>query len=155
MLQSMGLKRAWHVWETEQQQHFCVTIIWNKIQNISITPDYFSSIQSLSRVRLFVTPWTAASQVSLSITNSWSLCKLMSVELVMPSNHLILYHPLLLLPSSFLAFCIRSPKYWSFSFSISPSNDFSGLISFRMDWLDLNCPIHFRRNHTRSLQSLV
>ena len=105
-----------------------------------------SSVQSLSHVWLFATPWTAACQAYLSITNSWSLLKLMSVELVMPSNHLILCHPLLLLPSIFprirvfsneSAPHIRWPKYWSFSFSISPSNENSGLISFRMDWLDL------------------
>ena len=103
-----------------------------------------SSVQSLSRVQLFVTPWTAARQASLSITNSWSLLKLMSIELVMPSNHLILCHPLLLLPSIFPSISvfssesvvhIRWPKYWSFSFSIRPFNDYSGLISFRIDWL--------------------
>ena len=91
-------------------------------------------------------PWTAADHVSLSIINSQSLLKLMSIELVMPSNHLILCHPLLLPPSIFPSIrvftnesvlCIRWPKYWSFSFSISPSNEYSGLISFRMDWLDL------------------
>ena len=106
----------------------------------------FSSVQSLSCVRLFVTPWTAASQASLFITNSRSLPKPMSIESVMPSNHLILCHPLLLLPSIFpsvrvfsndSAVCIRWPKYWSFSFNISPSNEYSGLISFRIDWLDL------------------
>ena len=106
----------------------------------------FSSVQSLSHIRLFVTPWTAAHQASLSISNSQSLPKLMSTELVMPSNHLILCHPLLLLPSVFpsirvfsseSAFRIMWPKYWSFSFSISPSNEHPGLISFRMDWLDL------------------
>ena len=106
----------------------------------------FSSVQSLSRVRLFATPWTAACQASLSITNSRSLPKLMSIEAVMPSCHLILCHPLLLLPSIFpsirvfsneSALCIRWPKYWGFSFNISPSNEHSGLISFRMDWLDL------------------
>ena len=106
----------------------------------------FSLAQLLSHVRLFVTPWTAARQASLSITNSQSLLKLMSIESVMPSNHLILCHPLLLLPSIFsnirvfsneLVLCIRGPKYWSFSFSISPSNEYSELISFRMDWLDL------------------
>ena len=100
----------------------------------------------LSRVQLFATPWTAAHQASLSITNSQSLLKLMSIKLVMPSNHLILCHPLLLLPSIFPSIrvfsnesvlCIRWPKYWIFSFSISPSNEYSGLISFRMDWLDL------------------
>ena len=105
-----------------------------------------SSVQSLSHVRLFATPWTAAHQASLSITNSWSLLKLISIELVMPSNYLILCHPLLLLLSSFpsirvfsneSALRIRWPKYWSFSFNISPSNDYSGLISFRKDWLDL------------------
>ena len=99
-----------------------------------------------SRVWLFVTLWTAACQASLSITNSQSLLKLMSIESVMPSNHLILCPPLLLLPSVFpnirifsseSVLHIRWPKYWSFSFSISPSNEYSGLISFRMDWLDL------------------
>ena len=103
-------------------------------------------VQSLSRVQLFVTPWIAAYQASLSFTNSQSLLKLMSIELVMTSNHLILCHPLLLLPSVFpsirvfsheSALHIRWPKYWSFSFSISPSNEYSVLISFRMDWLDL------------------
>ena len=106
----------------------------------------WSSVQSLSHVPLFVTPLTAALQASLSITNSQSLLKLMSIESVMPSNHLILCRPLLLLPSIFprirglsneSALHIRWPKYCSFSFSISPSNEYSGLISFRMDWLDL------------------
>ena len=106
----------------------------------------FSSVQSLSRVWLFVTPWTAAHHVLLSITNSHSLHKLMSIELVMPSNHLILCHSFLLLPSNFPSIrvfpyesvpLIRWPKYWRFSFSISPSNEHPGLISFRMDWLDL------------------
>ena len=107
-----------------------------------------SSVQSLSRVRLFATPWTAACQASLSITNSRSLLKLMSIESVMLSNQLILCHPLpLLLPSSIFpsirvfsnesTLRIRWPKYWSFSFSISPSNEHPGLISFRMDWVDL------------------
>ena len=105
-----------------------------------------SSVESLSRVRLFMTPWTSAHQASLSITNSQSLPKLMSIESVTPSNHLILCHPLLLLLSIFpsirilsneSALCIRWPKYWSFSFNISPSNEHPGLISFRMDWLDL------------------
>ena len=103
-------------------------------------------IQSLSRVQLFVTPWTAAQQGSLSITNSWSLLKLMSIELVMPSNQLILCHPLLLLPSIFPSIRvfssesdlhIRWPKCWNFSFSISPSNDYSELISFKIDCFDL------------------
>ena len=103
----------------------------------------FSSVQLLSRVRLFATPWTAARQASLSITNFWSLPKLMSIELVMPSNHLILCHPLLLPPSIFPSIrvfpmnLIEWPKFWSFSFTISPSNEYSGLISFRMDRLDL------------------
>ena len=111
-----------------------------------------SSVQSLSCVWLFATPWTAAHQASLSITSSWSLLKLMSIKLVMPPNRLILCHPLLLLPSIFsnesvlhirwpkywsFILHIRWPKYWSFSLSISPSNEYSGLISFRMDWLDL------------------
>ena len=104
-----------------------------------------SSVQSLSHVLLFVTPWTAVLQASLSITNSWSLLKLMSIESVMPSNHLILCLPLLLLPSIFPSIRvfpnepvlhIRWPKYWRFSFSIRPSNEHPGLISFRMDWLD-------------------
>ena len=106
----------------------------------------FSSVQSLSHVRLFVTPWTAAHQSSLSITNSWSLLKLMSIESVMPSNHIILCRPLLLLTSIFpkigvfsneSALRIKWTKYWSFSFSIIPSNERSGLISFRMNGLDL------------------
>ena len=106
----------------------------------------FRSVQSLSHVQLFVTPWTAAHQASLSITNSWSPPKPMSIELVMPSNHLILCRPLFLLHSIFSsirvfsnesALRIRWPKYWSFSFSISPSNEHRGLISFRMDCLDL------------------
>ena len=113
-------------------------------RNESVTTSV-SSVQSLSHVRLFATPWTEACQASLAITNSWSLLKLMSIELVMPSNHLILCHPLLL-PSIFpsislffnkSALRIRCPKYWNFSFSISPSNEHPGLISFRMDWLDL------------------
>ena len=106
----------------------------------------FSSVQSLSRVCLFATAWTAAHQASLSVTSSLNLLKLMCIELVMPSNHLILCHPLLLLSSIFPSIRvfsnesvlpIRWPKFWSFSFSISPSNEHSGLISFQMDWLDL------------------
>ena len=106
----------------------------------------FNSVQSLSCVQLFVTPWTAARQVSLFFTISQNLVKLTCIELVMPSNHLVLCHPLLLLPSLFprlrvfsneLTLCIRWPKYWSFSFSISHSNEYSGLISFRIDWFDL------------------
>jgi len=113
---------------------------------LNYLPGQFSSVQLLSRVRLFVTPCTAAHQASHSITNSWSLLKLTFIESVMPSNHLILCLPLLLPPSIFPSIrvfsnesvlCIRWPKYWSFSFSISPSNKYSEVISFRMDWLDL------------------
>ena len=111
----------------------------------SIQSQFSQSVQSLSRVWLFVTPWIAAWQTSLSITNSRSSPKLMSIELVMPSSHLILCRPLLFLPQSLPAsgfsnestLCMRWPKYWSFSFSISPSKEIPGLISFRMDWLDL------------------
>ena len=115
----------------------------------------FSSVQSLSRVRLFPTPWTAARQGSLSITNSRSLPKLMPIESVMPSSHLILCHSLLLLPpippsirvfSNESTLRMRWPKYWSFSFSISPSNEHPGLISFRMDWLDLLAVQGTRKN---------
>ena len=124
------------------------------------SPDHynlFSSVQSLSYVRLFVTPWTAGRQASLSITNFQSSLKFMSINSVMPSNHLILCCPLLLLPSVFPSIrvffnesvlLIRWPKYWSFSFSISPSNEYSGLISFRIDWFD-----HFAVQAT--LKSLV
>ena len=109
---------------------------------------HFSSVQLLSRVRLFATAWTAARKASLSITNSLSLLKLMSIESVMPSHHLILCRPLFLLPLVFpsirvfykeSALCISWPKYWSFSFSISPSSDYSGLISSRMDYLQSLC----------------
>ena len=111
-------------------------------------PSEFSSVQSLSRVWLFVIAWTATCQASLSITHSQSLLKLMFITLVMPSNHLILSHPLLFLPSIFpsirvfsneSALHIRWPKYWSFSFNISPSNEYSGLISFRMDGVGSLC----------------
>ena len=107
---------------------------------------FSQSVQSLSRVRLFATPWIAACQAPLSITNFWSLLKLTYIESVMPSSHLILCHPLLLLPSIFpnirvfsneSALCISWPKYWNFSFSISPSNEYSGLTFFRIDWFDL------------------
>ena len=127
--------------------------MWNEelalVKTISETSGHrfqFSSVQSLSRVWLFATPWIAARQASLSITNSRSLLKLMFIESVMPSNHLILCHPLLLLPpippsirvfSNESTLYMRWPKYWSFSFSISPSNEHPGLISFRMDWMDL------------------
>ena len=106
----------------------------------------FSSVQLLSRLQLFATPWTAARQASLSITKSRSLLKLLSIESVMPSNHLILCRPLLLLPpippsirvfSNESTLRMRWPKFWSFTFNVSPSNEHPGLISFRMDWLDL------------------
>ena len=115
-----------------------IILFWDSVQ--------FSSVQSLSCVRLFATPWTAACQASLTITNCQSLFKPISIELMMPSNHLILCHPLLLLHSIFPSIrvfsnesvlCISWPQYWSFSFNISPSNEHPGLISFRMDWLDL------------------
>ena len=105
-----------------------------------------SSVQSLSSIQLFETPWTAVCQASLSFPISWTLLKLMSMELVMPSNHLVLCHPFLLLPSFFPSMrvfsngstlCIRWPKYWSLSFSINPSNEYSGFISFRIDYFDL------------------
>ena len=117
----------------------CITVV-SDLRNSPI-----SSVQLLSRVPRFATPWTTAHQASLSITNSRSLLKLMSIASVMPSNQIILCRPLLLLPSIFPSLRvfsnesvlhIRWPKYWSFSFSISPSNEYSGLISFRMDWLD-------------------
>ena len=124
--------------------------IWEVILSIERDPisdvQSIRSVQSLSRVQLFVTSWNVAHQASLSITNSQSLLKLKSIESVMPSNHLILCRPLLLLPSIFpsirvfsseSALHIRWPKYWNFSFSISPSNEHPGLISFMMDWLDL------------------
>ena len=118
---------------------------WNAIK-YTLEKLNFGSVQSLSRVWLFATPWIAAHQASLSITNSQNLLKLMSMESVIPSNYLILFCSLLLLLSIFpgikvfsneSVLCIRWPKYWSFSFSISPSNEHPGLISFRMDWLDL------------------
>ena len=120
---------------------YCFSLATFKIFSLSC-----SSGQSLSHVQLFVTPWTAALQTFLSITNPQSLLKLMSIESVMPSNRLILCRSLLLLPSIFhrirvfsneSVLCIRWPKYWNFSFSISPSNEYSGLISFRTDWFNL------------------
>ena len=119
--------------------------IWSHFQIVLKTLWKFSSVQLLSCVRLFATPWTTAHQASLSISNSWSPPKLVSIESVMPSNHLILCHPLLLLPSiipsirvfsSESALLIRWPKYWSFSFNVRPSSEHPGLI-FRMDWWDL------------------
>ena len=118
--------------------------------NTLLTPmDQFSSVQSLSRVQLFVIPWITACQASLSITNSQSSLRLMSIKSVIPSSHLILCRPLLLPPSIFSrirvfsnksVLCIKWPNYWSFSFSISPSTEYPGMISFRMDWLDLLVP---------------
>ena len=111
---------------------------------MSYMEHHFTSVQSLSHVQFFVTPWIAAHQASLSITNSWSSLKLTSIELVMPSSHLILCRPLLLMPpippsirvfSNESTLHVRCPKYWSFSFSIIPSKEHPGLISFRMDWL--------------------
>ena len=134
---SCSMGRFFAIWATRNITHKLLnTNLWGK----------FVVVQSLSHVWFFETPLTAAHQASLSFTISQSLLKLMSIESVMPSNHLILCRPLLLLPSvlsSFRVFPkesvlhIRLPKYWSFSFSISPSNEYSGLISFRMDWLDL------------------
>ena len=123
-----------------------MTNIWNLSVWGNLTSVKFSQVQSLSHILLFATPWTAACQASLSITNSQSLLKLMSIESMMPSNHLILCHPLSSYLQSFPAsgsfqmsqlFTSRWPKYWNFSFNISPSNEYSGLISFRMDWLAL------------------
>ena len=171
MLQCMGLQRVRHNWAAELTDTlivlsissliyflFCspsrnvfsnmVVIIhmwWLNLDQLKLNKITFSSVQSVNHVRLFVTPWTAARQASLSITNSRSLLKHVSIESVMPSNHLILCHPLLL-PSNFpsirvfskeSALHIRWPKCWSFSFSISPSNEYSGLISFRMDYFGL------------------
>ena len=129
-------------------QNFCNSqVFFFKKQNPKTFQVTHPSVQSpLSRVQLFATPWTAARQASLSITNPWSLLKLMSIESVMPSNHLILSCSLLLRPSIFPSIRVfssesvlrtRWPKYWSFSFSLSPSNEYLRLISFRMDWLDL------------------
>ena len=125
---------------------FKIVSISSSLSSVKISCVSVSSVQSLSRVRLFVTPWIAAHQASLSITNSWSSPRLMSIKSVMPSSHLILCHPLLLLPlipprirvfSNESTLHMRWPKYWSFSFSIIPSKEIPGLISFRMDCLDL------------------
>ena len=133
----VALRRLW-------QKKILIGLAWVRCHSLS-QPVWSVSVQSLSRVQLFAIPWTAACQASLSITNSWSLLKLMSIESVMPSNHLILCRPFLL-PSIFpsirvfsnkSALCIRWLKYWSFNFNISPSNEHSRLISFRMDWLHL------------------
>ena len=126
--------------------HQGTLLVTNSLGNILFLTHQFSSVQSLSRVRLFVTPWIAARQASLSITNSRSSLRLTSIKSVMPSSHLILCHPLLLLRpilpsirvfSSESSLLMRWPKYWSFSFSIIPSKEHPGLIPFRMDWLDV------------------
>ena len=138
------MMKPWQHLLCNQKEEECLLkyLIINLIKDVKD----LQSVQSLSRVRLSVTPWTAARQASLSIIKSQSSLKFMSIESVTASNHLILCHPLLLLPSVFLSIRvfsnesvlhIRWPKYWSFSFSISPSSEYSGLISFRMDWLDL------------------
>ena len=149
-LQSMGSQRVRHNWLTLSLLMHDKASTWCYWSSFLLQ---FSSVQSLSLVWLFATPWIAARQASLSITNSRSLLKLMSIESVMPSSHLILCRPLLLLPpilpsirvfSNESALHMRWPKYWSFSFSISPSNEHPGLISFRMDWLlraIISCPL--------------
>ena len=149
------LQKETETWRGEESCQSALTGLrsYNQIKGITIITiifrsvnSQFSSVQLLSYVRLFATPWITARQASLSITNSRSLLKLMSIKSVMPSSHLILCCPLLLLPpippsisvfSNESTLHMRWPKYWSFSFSISPSNEHPGLISFRMDWLDL------------------
>ena len=144
LLSCCSISFIWRFWEI--QYPYCSHYHISRIPRTFHSPVQFSSVQSLSHIRLFTTPWTAARQAFLSITNSGSLLILMSITLVMPSNHLILYHPLLLPPSIFHSIrvffsesvhCIRWPKHWSFSFGISPSKEYLELISFRMDWLDL------------------
>ena len=138
--------KNWCFWGVVLEKTLESPLDCKEIKSVNPKGNQLSSVQSLSRVQLFATPWTAARQASLSITNSRSLPELTSISSVMPSNHLNLCHPILLLPSIFpslrvfsneSALCMRWPKYWSFSFSISPSNGHPGLISFRMDWLDL------------------
>ena len=142
--------------------HCINLVVYNQMYLILIQ---FSSVESLSHV-LFATPWTAACQASMSITNSWSVLKLVSIKLVMPSNHLILCRPLFLLPSIFPSIkvfsnesllCIRWPQYWSFSFNISSSNEYSGLISFRIDWFDLLAvgPHYILQKHWGNLSKKV
>ena len=138
--------------EVEKARKFLFQKSQGLSQDSTINRRMFSSVQPLSHVWHFATPWTAARQASLSITNSQSLLQLMSIESVMPSNYLILCRLLLLLPSIFPSIrvfskesllCITWPKYWSFSFSISPFNEYSGLISFRIDWFDLLARLYF------------
>ena len=156
ILKSKGITRVFSNTTVQRHQFFRSQLfLWSNFHihiwlleksRLWLSSVQFSSVQSLSHVLLFVTPWTAACQASLSITNSCSLLKRMSIESVMPSNHFILCCSLLLLPSIFnsitvfsnkSALHIRWPKYWSFNFSISPSNEYSRLISFRNDWFDL------------------
>ena len=142
-LQTVNNAYLIRLWELD---YYYMQVNCNKCIFILHYKYHFNSVQSLSSVQRLATPWTAACQASLSITNSQSLLRLMSIESVMPSDHLILCRPLFLLPSIFPSIrvfsnesvlCVRWPKYWSFSLSISPSNEYSGLISFRIDWLDL------------------
>ena len=152
-LSCIGVQLAYDVGSISALQHS---------DSVYIHTYQFSSVQSLIRVQPFVTPWTAAGQASPSTTNFRSLLKLMSIKLVMPSNHITLYRPLLLSPSIFSnirvfssesVICIRWPKHWSFSFSISLSNEYSGLISFRMDWLDPSDSVYiyiYIYTHTRT-----
>ena len=142
------MKMFTHLYLHMQKKVISISLLTVKVIQCTCRHSYqFSSVQSLSHVQLFVTPWIAACQASLPITNSRSLLKLMSIKSLMPSNHLILCCPLLLLQSIFpnirvfsneSVLRIRWPKYWSFSFSISPSNEYSGVISFRIDWFDLS-----------------
>ena len=140
-----SIATQWNIIHLQKGMSMIHAILWRNLENVMLRQE-FSSVQSLSCVRLFATPWIAARQASLSITNSQSSLRLTSIESVMPSSHLILCHPLLLLPlipssirvfSSESTLLMRWPKNWSFSFSIIPSKEHPGLISFRMDWLDL------------------
>ena len=144
-MQSNHRHNLWALTCWFSQKGFVISVVLTSESYNPCTKD-ISSVQSLSRVQLFATPWIAARQASLSITNSWSSLRLTSIESVMPSSHLILCHPLLLLPpippsirvfSNESTLLMRWTKYWSFSFTISPSKEIPGLISFRMDWLDL------------------
>ena len=145
----MRSQRVRHYWATNMEEHKfpCAVLFFQRVKQM-----LFSSVQLLSHIQLFATPWTAAHQASLSIANSRNLFKPMFIESVMPSNHLILCRPLLLPPSIFPSIrvfsnesvlCIKWPEYWSFSFSISLSSEYSGLISFRIDWLLFMCSLTF------------